>query len=66
MTFMVGELTLKDRLDALTQPGRDPREALPPPLLRSKALSLKDLEGKTDGLIALSGAQCVSIYISRF
>ena len=42
--FMVGELTLKDRLDALTQPGRDPREALPPPLLRSKALSLKDLE----------------------
>lgn len=42
--YSVGQHTLKDRLDALTRPGRDPRDTLPPPLLRSKALSLNELE----------------------
>ncbi len=42
--YKVGRLTLQDRLDALLQSGRDPREELPPPLLRSKALSLLELE----------------------
>ena len=42
--FDVGETTLRDRVEALTRPGRDPRDELPPPLLRAQALSLKDLE----------------------
>ena len=42
--FGVGDLTLKDRLEALTRPGRDPREDLPPPLLRGKALTMSELE----------------------
>ena len=42
--FNVGEMTFKDRVDALTRPGRDPREALPPPLLRTKAVSLHELQ----------------------
>ena len=40
----VGTLTLQDRLEALLKFGRDPREELPPPILRSKALSLDELE----------------------
>ena len=40
----VGALTLQDRLEALLKSGRDPRDELPPPLLRSKALSLDELE----------------------
>ena len=42
--FKVGDQTLKDRIKAMTRPGRDPREELPPPLLRAQALSFKDLE----------------------
>ena len=42
--FEVGELTLQDRIDALTRSGFDPREELPPPLLRGKAISMRDLE----------------------
>ena len=42
--FEVGALTLQDRIEALARPRRDPREELPPPLLRAEALSLKDLE----------------------
>jgi len=47
----VGELTLVDILEALAKPGRDPRDALPPPLLRQDVLSMKDLK---EGMI-LSG-----------
>ena len=39
----VGEPTLLDIADELERPGRDPREALPPPLLRTDVLSLEDL-----------------------
>ena len=42
--FEVGALTLKDRLASLTRPGLDPREELPPPLLRGKAISMSELE----------------------
>ncbi len=38
-----GAPTLADILDQLVRPGRDPREDLPPPLLRSDVLSLDDL-----------------------
>src|SRR5690606_13595068 len=36
--------TLRDIIEALLRPGRDPREELPPPLLRSDVLELKDLK----------------------
>lgn len=39
----VGEFTRKDILEQLQRPGRDPREDLPPPLLRQDVLSLDDL-----------------------
>jgi uncharacterized protein len=38
-----GELTLADILEQLVRPGRDPREDLPPPILRSDVLSMDDL-----------------------
>ena len=38
-----GEPTLRDILEQLVRPGRDPREDLPPPLLRRDVLSLDDL-----------------------
>lgn len=40
----VGEPTLRDIVDELLQPGRDPRDALPPPLLRTDVLSMEDLK----------------------
>ncbi|MCB9077513.1 MAG: RNA-binding transcriptional accessory protein [Anaerolineaceae bacterium] len=40
----VGEPTLVDILDALAKPGRDPRDELPPPLLRHDVLSIEDLK----------------------
>ncbi len=40
----IGEPTLKDIIDALQKPGRDPREELDPPLLRSDVLSMEDLK----------------------
>lgn len=39
----VGELLLKDILTALTRPGRDPREDLPPPVFRRGIMKLEDL-----------------------
>ena len=40
----VGLPTLQDIIKELEKPGRDPREDLPPPLLRSDVLSLEDLQ----------------------
>ncbi|MBQ5614936.1 MAG: RNA-binding transcriptional accessory protein [Peptococcaceae bacterium] len=40
----IGEPTLKDIIAALQKPGRDPREELEPPLLRSDVLSMEDLK----------------------
>jgi uncharacterized protein len=39
----VGEATLRDIAAELCKPGRDPREELPPPMLRTDVLELKDL-----------------------
>lgn len=39
----VGEPTLNDILDALVRPGRDPRDDLPKPILRSDVLKMEDL-----------------------
>ena len=43
----VGELTLKDIVSELQKPGRDPREDLPKPILRSDVLKFEDL---TEGM----------------
>jgi uncharacterized protein len=43
-TAGVGVPTLSDILDELLKPGRDPRDELPPPLLRSDVLSMSDLK----------------------
>lgn len=39
----VGELTLRDIVKELEKPGRDPREDMPKPILRSDVLDMKDL-----------------------
>ena len=39
----VGELTLKDIIDELSKPGRDPRDEMPKPVLRADVLKFEDL-----------------------
>ena len=46
--LQIGTLTLKDIIEELSKPGRDPREELPKPILRSDVLKFEDLqEGMT-------------------
>ena len=40
----VGNLTLEDIIKELSKPGRDPREDMPKPILRSDVLKLEDLK----------------------
>ncbi len=40
----IGELTLKDILEEISKPGRDPREEMPKPILRSDVLKFEDLK----------------------
>jgi uncharacterized protein len=42
--LQAGALTLADILEQLLRPGRDPREDVEPPLLRSDVLSMEDLK----------------------
>ena len=44
----VGEPTLKDILENLVKPGRDPRDEMPKPILRSDVLKIEDL---SEGMI---------------
>ena len=44
----VGEITLKDIIRELEKPGRDPRDEMPKPILRTDVLEMKDL---TEGMI---------------
>ncbi|MGN1115916.1 MAG: helix-hairpin-helix domain-containing protein, partial [Candidatus Ornithomonoglobus sp.] len=39
----IGDITLSDIIDSLLKPGRDPRDELPQPALRSDILSMEDL-----------------------
>ena len=39
----IGEMTLKDIIDELSKPGRDPREEMPKPILRADVLKFEDL-----------------------
>ena len=40
----IGEITLRDIAAELRKPGRDPREDMPKPILRSDVLSMEDLQ----------------------
>jgi uncharacterized protein len=42
-TLEVGLPTLRDIIEALLKPGRDPRDELPPPILRQDVLKIEDL-----------------------
>ncbi len=44
----VGEITLTDIMKELEKPGRDPRDEMPKPILRTDVLEMKDL---TEGMI---------------
>jgi len=44
----IGMLTLKDIIKELEKPGRDPRDEMPKPILRSDVLSMEDL---TSGMV---------------
>ena len=40
----IGEITLTDMIKELGKPGRDPREEMPKPILRTDVLEMKDLK----------------------
>jgi uncharacterized protein len=40
----IGEITLRDIIDSLQKPGRDPRDELPAPLLKTDVLKMEDLK----------------------
>jgi uncharacterized protein len=42
--LQIGAPTVRDILDALARPGRDPREDLPPPIFKKGILKLEDLQ----------------------
>ena len=44
----IGEMTLTDIIEELSKPGRDPREDMPKPVLRSDVLKFEDL---TEGMV---------------
>lgn len=43
-TLNVGEVTVKDTVDTLMKPSRDPRDAFPQPLLKTDVLKMEDLQ----------------------
>ena len=43
-TLGIGEMTLADIIGELEKPGRDPREEMPKPILRTDVLEMKDLK----------------------
>ncbi|MEO4054904.1 Tex family protein [Solibacillus sp. CAU 1738] len=43
-TLEVGEVTIKDIVDTLMKPSRDPRDAFPQPLLKTDVLKMEDLK----------------------
>lgn len=43
-SLVIGEITLRDIVEEMEKPGRDPREEMPRPILRSDILEMKDLK----------------------
>ena len=52
----LGEMTLTDIIEELSKPGRDPREDMPKPILRSDVLKLEDL--KEGMVLTRNGSKC--------
>lgn len=53
----IGELTLSDIIKELKKPGRDPREEMPKPILKTGVIDLKDL---SEGMILMGTVRNVS------
>ena len=53
----VGELTLQDIIKELKKPGRDPREDMPKPILKTGVIELKDLQ---PGMVLMGTVRNVS------
>ena len=53
----VGEITLKDIIKELQKPGRDPREDMPKPILKTGVVDIKDL---TSGMVLMGTVRNVS------
>ena len=55
--LQIGTLTLKDIIKELKKPGRDPREELPKPILKSGVIDIKDLK---EGMLLMGTVRNVS------
>lgn len=53
----IGELTLKDIIKELQKPGRDPRDEMPKPILKTGVIDLKDLQ---PGMVLMGTVRNVS------
>ena len=53
----IGELTLKDIIKELQKPGRDPREDMPKPILKTGVIEIKDLK---PGMVLMGTVRNVS------
>ena len=53
----IGEITLKDMIKELQKPGRDPRDEMPKPMLKTGVIDLKDL---SPGMILMGTVRNVS------
>jgi uncharacterized protein len=53
----IGELTLKDIIKELQKPGRDPRDEMPKPILKTGVIDLKDLSA---GMVLMGTVRNVS------
>ena len=53
----IGELTLKDMIKELQKPGRDPRDEMPKPILKTGVIDLKDL---SPGMVLMGTVRNVS------
>lgn len=55
--IQIGEMTLKDIIKELQKPGRDPRDEMPKPILKTGVIDLKDL---TPGMVLMGTVRNVS------
>ena len=53
----IGEMTLKDIIKELQKPGRDPRDEMPKPILKTGIIDLKDL---SEGMVLMGTVRNVS------
>ena len=56
----IGEMTLQDIINELIKPGRDPREDMPKPILRSDVLKFEDLK---EGMVLTGTVRNVGAFV---